>query len=142
MAEVPNLHFRLRDNGALVLRVETDNRQQRMDLRPIASVNARNGTIRPHGQNAPTEAEEAEIRDWIATRAAALAAAEAGLGQRTLEALGEAAQWAQNRADDDQVEAVTDALLMAMHDLRSVLIRRRANRLMRDEPAGPDGDGD
>jgi len=140
MAGVPNLYFRLRENGAQVFRVETDTRQQRLDLRPIAQVNARNGTIRPHAQNAPTEVEEAEIRAWAENQAAVHARAEAETGHETLAALGRAAHWAQSRADDDELEAVADALLMAMHDLRSVLIRRRANRLMRAEGAAEEAD--
>ena len=44
-------------------------------------------------------------------------------------------QWAQSKASDDALEAVTDPLLMAMHDLRSVLIRKKADRLMKDEAA-------
>lgn len=35
----------------------------------------------------------------------------------------------------DQLEDVTDALLLAMHDLRSVLVRRKAERLLKDEAA-------
>ena len=33
--------------------------------------------------------------------------------------------------DDDQLDEVTDALLLAMHDLRAVLVRKRADRLSR-----------
>ena len=40
--------------------------------------------------------------------------------------------WAQTRATDAQLDEVTDALLMAMHDLRTVLVRRKAERLMAD----------
>ena len=38
-------------------------------------------------------------------------------------------------ASDDALEAVTDPLLMAMHDLRSILIRKKSDRLMKDEAA-------
>ncbi len=141
MAGVPSLYFRLRENGAQVFRVETDTRQQRLDLRPIAQVNPRNDTLRPNAQTPPTEAEEAEIRAWMTARAAELDLAESATGQETLAALGRAAHWAQGRASDDEVEAIADALLMAMHDLRSVLIRRRANRLMREEDGGGGADG-
>ena len=40
--------------------------------------------------------------------------------------------WAQSRATDEQLEEVTDALLLAMHDLRSVLVRKKADRLLKD----------
>ena len=36
---------------------------------------------------------------------------------------------AQTKATDDQLEAITDALLLAMHDLRTVLVRKKADRL-------------
>ena len=45
------------------------------------------------------------------------------------------AQWAQSRASDDQLEDITDALLLAMHDLRSVLVRKKADRLEKSEKA-------
>ena len=36
-------------------------------------------------------------------------------------------------ATDAQLEAVTDQLLLAMHDLRSMLVRRKADRLGKAE---------
>jgi hypothetical protein len=42
------------------------------------------------------------------------------------------AHWAQSRATDEQLEQVTDPLLLAMHDLRSVLVRRKADRLLKE----------
>lgn len=41
-------------------------------------------------------------------------------------------QWAQSRATPEQLDQVTDALLLAMHDLRSVLVRKKADRLLKD----------
>jgi hypothetical protein len=41
----------------------------------------------------------------------------------------------QSKAEAGQLEAVTDLLLLAMHDLRSVLVRKKAERLMKDEAA-------
>ena len=38
-------------------------------------------------------------------------------------------QWVQSKATDEQLDAVTDALLLAMHDLRSTLVRKKADRL-------------
>jgi hypothetical protein len=39
-------------------------------------------------------------------------------------------QWVQSKATDDQLEDITDTLLLAMHDLRTVLVRKKADRLM------------
>jgi hypothetical protein len=37
----------------------------------------------------------------------------------------------QSKASDAQLDEVTDALLLAMHDLRSVLVRKKAERLLK-----------
>ena len=52
---------------------------------------------------------------------------------RTIDQLNLTAQWAQSRAAPEQLDAVTDALLLAMHDLRTVLVRRKAERLTGEE---------
>lgn len=49
---------------------------------------------------------------------------------RAIDSLNLTAQWAQSKANDDQLEEVTDALLLAMHDLRSVLVRKKADRIV------------
>jgi uncharacterized protein (UPF0305 family) len=51
---------------------------------------------------------------------------------RAVDYLNTTAHWAQSRATDEQLDQVTDALLMAMHDLRTVLVRKKADRLTRD----------
>ena len=48
---------------------------------------------------------------------------------RAIDYLNLTAHWAQAKATDTQLEQVTDDLLMAMHDLRSVLVRKKADRL-------------
>ena len=40
------------------------------------------------------------------------------------------------RMSDDALEQVTDSLLMAMHDLRTVLVRKKAERLLKAEAEG------
>lgn len=54
---------------------------------------------------------------------------------RTVDHLNLTTQWAQSRASEEQLETVTDALLLAMHDLRGVLVRRKAERLMKGDTA-------
>ncbi|MDG1868808.1 MAG: hypothetical protein P8J00_13925 [Yoonia sp.] len=44
-------------------------------------------------------------------------------------------QWVQSKASEAQLEDVTDALLLAMHDLRTVLVRKKADRLIRAREA-------
>jgi len=48
--------------------------------------------------------------------------------RRTIDHLNLTAQWAQSRATPEELEEITDDLLLAMHDLRSVLVRRKAER--------------
>ena len=130
-ADLPDYYFRVRENGAIVFRVDTENRQRRIEMDQIAVVNIRNGEVKPHGDRTLSEADLDVIRDWMAERAQVLAERDVDDILRTVDHLNLTAQWAQSRATDDQLDAVTDALLLAMHDLRSVLVRRKADRLMK-----------
>lgn len=132
--DLPDCYFRLRDNGASVFRVGTENRQRRLEMDEIASVNLRNGTIKPHGDHVLTEAELAAIRDWVAARQALQATRDLDDIHRTVDQLGLTTHWAQAKATPEQLEAVTDALLLAMHDLRGVLVRKKADRLPKARP--------
>ncbi len=127
--DLPDYYFRIRENGAAVFRVDSENRNRRIEMDQIAIANVRNGEIRPHGDRKLTEADVAAIRDWIAARVELLARREVDDILRTVDHLNLTTQWAQSRATDDQLEAVTDTLLLAMHDLRSMLVRRKAERL-------------
>lgn len=128
-ADLPEYYFRLRENGASVFRVSTESRQRRIEMDELAVVNLRSGNIRPHGEVALTEADLRAIRDWLEERRALVAARELDDTRRTLDHLNLTTHWAQSRATDGQLETVTDALLLAMHDLRTVLVRRKAERL-------------
>jgi hypothetical protein len=127
--DLPDYYFRIRDNGAAVFRVEMENRQRRIEMEQIAIANVKNGEIRQHGDRKLTEPDIAAIREWIEARTALLARREVDDILRTVDHLNLTTQWAQSRATEDQLETVTDALLMAMHDLRTMLVRRKAERL-------------
>lgn len=133
-ADLPDLYFRVRENGATVFRVDTANRQRRIEFEQIAVANLRNGEIRPHGDRTITPAETAAIRAWMEARAATLARRDLDDIHRTIDHLNLTAHWAQTRATDAQLDEVTDALLLAMHDLRMVLVRRKADRLKDGAP--------
>ena len=66
---------------------------------------------------------------WMEERAATLAHRDIDDIHRAIDHMNLTAQWAQSRATDAQLDAVTDQLLLAMHDLRSVLVRKKADRL-------------
>ncbi|UOA26421.1 hypothetical protein DSM107133_01121 [Pseudosulfitobacter sp. DSM 107133] len=128
--ELPDYYFRVRENGAAVFRIDTENRQRRIEMDQIAVVNIRNGEVKPQGDRTLSAADMAEIKAWMAARQALLAARDMDDIHRAIDYLNLTTQWVQSKASDDQLEDVTDALLLAMHDLRSVLVRKKADRLM------------
>lgn len=131
-AELPDYYFRVRENGAFVFRVDTENRQRRIEMDQIAVVNIRNGEIKPHGARTLSDIDLEAIKDWMAARAALLARRDIDDIHRAVDHLNLTTHWAQSRASDAQLDAVTDTLLLAMHDLRSVLVRKKADRLMKE----------
>jgi len=130
---LPDYYFRVRENGALVFRVDTENRHRRIEMDPIAVLNIRNGEIKAQGGRDLTETDLEVIRDWMEERVEVLAQRDMDDIHRAVDYLNLTTHWAQTKATDDQLEEVTDALLMAMHDLRSVLVRKKSERLMRDD---------
>ena len=130
-AELPEYYFRVRENGAAVFRVDTENRQRRIEMDQIAVINVKKGEIKPHGDRTLSDRDVAEIETWIAERRALLARRDIDDIHRAVDYLNVTTQWVQSNATDDELEDVTDALLLAMHDLRSVLVRKKADRLMR-----------
>ena len=132
MPDLPDYYFRVRENGAAVFRIDTENRQRRIDMDQIATINIRNGDIKPHGNRVLSETDMAEIAAWMESRSALLTKRAIDDIHRAVDHMNLTTQWAQSRATDEELEEVTDALLMAIHDLRSVLVRKKADRLTRD----------
>ncbi len=128
--ELPDYFFRVRENGAFVFRVDTENRQRRIEMDQIAVVNIKNGEIKVHGDRTLSDVDMKTIRDWMAERTQTLAKRDMDDMHRAIDHLNLTAHWAQTRATDAQLEEITDALLMAMHDLRSVLVRKKADRFI------------
>jgi hypothetical protein len=131
MSDLPEYYFRIRENGAAVFRVDTENRQRRIEMTELAVINVKNGNVRAHGDHVLSDAEKTVITDWIAERRAVLAERDLDDIHRAVDYLNLTTHWAQSRAEDDALEEVTDRLLLAMHDLRSVLVRKKADRLMK-----------
>lgn len=129
---LPEYYFRVRENGAFVFRLDTENRQRRIEMDQIAVVNMRNGEIKAHGDRQLAQGDVDAIKTWMEDRAKTLAHREIDDIFRAIDYLNNTAHWAQSRANDEQLEAVTDQLLLAMHDLRSTLVRKKADRLTRD----------
>lgn len=129
MTDLPDYYFRVRENGAAVFKLDTENRQRRLDMQQIAVLNIRNGEVKPQGKTELTDADRQAIDDWMDARRDQLAARDVDDILRTVDHLNLTAQWVQSKATDDQLDQVTDALLLAMHDLRTILVRKKADRL-------------
>ena len=139
-SELPEYYFRVRDNGAAVFKVDTENRQRRIEMDQIAVANIRNGEIKAQGERELSPEDLKVIKDWMEARIALLAARDIDDIHRAVDDMTLTTHWAQTKATDDQLEDVTDALLMAMHDLRTVLIRKKADRLMKGREDASDDD--
>ncbi len=129
-AELPEYYFRVRENGAVVFRIDTENRQRRIEMDQIAVVNIKNGEIKPHGDRTLSDEDFQTIKTWMENRTELLAQRDIDDIHRAVDYLNLTTQWAQSRATSEQLEDVTDALLLAMHDLRTVLVRKKADRIM------------
>jgi len=130
-AELPDYYFRIRENGAAVFRVDTENRQRRIEMDQIAVVNVKKREIKPHGDRALSAQDIAEIEAWMTQRIALLERRNIDDILRAVDYLNTTTHWVQSTATDAQLEEVTDTLLLAMHDLRSVLVRKKADRLLK-----------
>jgi len=128
-AELPEYYFRVRDNGAFVFRIDTENRQRRIEMDQIAVVNIRNGDIKPHGGRVLSDDDMVAISQWMAERTALLAKQDIDDIHRTVDHLNLTTHWANSRASEEQLEDVTERLLLSMHDLRTVLVRKKADRM-------------
>ncbi len=129
---LPEYYFRVRENGAAMFRIDTENRHRRIEMEQIAVINIRNGEVKPQGQRVLSDADKAEIARWMEERKALLSSRELDDIHRAVDYLNLTTQWAQSKATDAQLEEVTDPLLMAMHDLRSVLVRKKSDRMRED----------
>lgn len=127
--ELPEYYYRIRDNGAAVFRVDTENRQRRIDMEQIAVINLNKGEIKPHGDRELSPADKKEIQGWIIRRKSLQAMRDIDDIHRAVDYMNTTTQWAQSKASPEQLEEVTDSLLLAMHDLRTVLVRKKADRM-------------
>jgi hypothetical protein len=134
-ADLPDYYFRVRENGAAVFRVDTANRQRRIEMDQIAVINIKNGEVKPQGDRVLSEVDISQIEAWMAQRMALLAQRDIDDIHRAVDYLNITTQWVQSKASDEQLIGITDDLLLAMHDLRSLLVRKKADRLMSGQDA-------
>ena len=130
---LPRYFFRIRENGATLFKTpeqNRQNRQNRLEMHQIAAINIRNETVKPLGDTVLTDEETELIADWMRERKTVLEEREIDDILRTIDHLNLTAQWAQSKASDADLERVTDQLLLSMHDLRTILSRKKAERIM------------
>lgn len=132
ISALPELYFRIRDTGASVFRMRDDARNGRLDMEQIATVNLRSGETRVHGCKTLSDDEKAAIETWISDRKESQSWRRLDRVMQTIEDINKTAHWAQSQASDEDLEGVTDALFLAMHDLRQVLVRKAAERIEDD----------
>lgn len=63
MTDLPNLYFRIRENGAAVFRLDTTMRDRRIEMEQVAVINTSRGDYKVHGEFTLTAAEETLIAD-------------------------------------------------------------------------------
>ncbi|WP_370231770.1 hypothetical protein [Cognatishimia sp.] len=129
---LPELYFRLRDSGASVFRMDSDARNGRIDMTQIATVNLKSGDFKATGDKVLSEADQDAIQTWIADRMESQPWRRLDKVMQTIEDINQTAHWVQTEASDKDLEGVTDALFLAMHDLRQVLVRKTADRMSDD----------
>ncbi|EYD71030.1 hypothetical protein [Limimaricola hongkongensis] len=129
MTDLPGYYFRVRENGGTMYRIGDETRHRRVDLEQVAVINTRNGEIRGSGNRPLAPEDRVAAETWLTERRALLAARRIDDIHRAIDHMNLTAQWVQSQASPDELEAVTDPLLLAMHDLRSILVRRKADRV-------------
>jgi len=90
----------------------------------------RSETIKSQGDTPLTDEETKLIKDWMHKRKTVLEEREIDDILRTIDHLNLTAQWAQLKASDVDLERDTDQLLLSMHDLRTILSRKKTERFM------------
>jgi hypothetical protein len=115
--------FRPRPGGAALLKLDHDPRLRRTRLHRIAGIESATGDVRVTDGHTLTDAEAALIAGYLA-RGNGLD----GRAAKAVSDIGHIAHWAQFRASPDELAAATEELLLAMQDLREVLVRKAAQR--------------
>jgi hypothetical protein len=130
-----DLYFRIKDNGATVFRINDETRQRRLDLQPVAKANVRNGDIKLRKDVTLSDAELSEVYAWLDARSTELQGREIEQARLTIEQLNTTANWISSKPDEALANAISEDLLMAMHDLRTAIVRFKSKMLDRKDNA-------
>ncbi|MDX8348578.1 hypothetical protein SLH49_11330 [Cognatiyoonia sp. IB215446] len=121
-------HFRIRENGALVFRINPANRQRRIEMQQIAVANTKRGDFKAVQDHALTDDDRTAIQNWLTDRQEHLQERKYRDAEDLIDRLSMTAQWVQSEAVATQLDALSDRLIFAMHDLRTVLVRKMGQR--------------
>ncbi len=116
-------YFRPRPGGAALLKIEHEPRLKRSRLHRIAGLDSATATVRVTEGHVLTPEEQALIDAYFA-RGNGLG----GRGAKAVSDIGHIAHWAQFKASPEELADATEELLLAMQDLRDVLVRKAARR--------------
>lgn len=117
------LYFRHGEKDVIVFRMEVANRQRRIELNRIASIDP-DGAITQLPDRAPNVAELARIRQWWADWQQRSTGGELDRTEQFISDLNQFTDWLACRADETEVDARSDDLLTALLDLRQTVVRR------------------
>ncbi|MEO1562459.1 MAG: hypothetical protein AAFR98_03405 [Pseudomonadota bacterium] len=120
------LYFRTRENGAAVFRIDTKNRNRSLELIQIANISLRKQEIRPQGDSQISDAERAEIEDWIKARLEKLTSRDKDELDRMIDQIKTTTHWIISQATPEQVDEVSEELLLTLHDMRAAIVRKKA----------------
>ncbi|CUX79685.1 MAG: hypothetical protein HLUCCA05_08900 [Roseibaca calidilacus] len=121
-------YFRPRPGGAMLLRIAYDARLRRSEMHRIAGINRATGAVNVADGHELTDPERALIDAWLASGNGMQ-----GDAAKAAEQIGHIAHWAQFKASPAELAAATEELLLAMQDLREVLVRKAAQRAQKPE---------
>lgn len=117
---LPDLFFRVRETDILVLRVREDPSTHRIDMTPVAVIKEQTGEPVPRGAHVLTPDEISQIASWVNARQKS----DASKLDQICDTLNKTTHWVQAEAEDHEILAAQERLLMSIHDLRTTFVRR------------------
>jgi len=126
---LPNHYFRIGVSEVIVHRIVTDERLNRLNMVRIATINMNLQFWNVDGGMVLDDADEAAINDWITKRRGMAGIIDEHNVRQIIEKMNSTADWFENMAGKEEVLSTSQPLLLAIYDLRSVIVKRKADAL-------------
>lgn len=123
-------YFRISLDGATVFILNRETRHKRIELQEIATIFMPQAKVTPISGRSLSSEEERAIENWISERKKYLYEQDTATAKRVVEDINKLTHWARYQATPEQLNPVNDDLLLAIYDLRSVLVKKMAEQLM------------